>query len=230
MIYSKINKIKDFLKFDNNRVFRKRLISFISNNLTSNHYDYGEGYFYQSLEKINLSGLRNSKKRIEQYNINSLLLNKDILDIGCNSGFLLFQLKENYNKIIGIDHNSVLIDVAKITCKHLSNEKISFVNGNFMKYDFKQKFNIIFSFANHTTFDKGIKDSEEYFDKCFDLLKSNGYLFIESHHPNYEDQKEFNKMIDYIINKHNLIFVSKQLIESKYFYDNGRTFVIVSKK
>lgn len=95
MIYSKINKIKDFLKFDNNRVFRKRLISFISNNLTSNHYDYGEGYFYQSLEKINLSGLRNSKKRIEQYNINSLLLNKDILDIGCNSGFLLFQLKEN---------------------------------------------------------------------------------------------------------------------------------------
>lgn len=99
-----------------------------------------------------------------------------------------------------------------------------------MKYDFKQKFNIIFSFANHTTFDKGIKDSEEYFDKCFDLLKSNGYLFIESHHPNYEDQKEFNKMIDYIINKHNLIFVSKKLIESKYFYDNGRTFVIVSKK
>lgn len=230
MIYSKINKIKDFFKFDIHRAFRTQLINYISKNSTSDLYDYGEGYFYQSLEKINLSGLRNSKKRIEQYDINSLLLNKDILDIGCNSGFLLFQLKENYNKIVGIDHNSSLIDLANMTCEYLKQKQISFVKGNFMKYDFTQKFNVIFSFANHTTFDKGIKNSEEYFDKCFNLLLPKGYLFIESHHPNYENQKEFNKMIDFIIKKHDLVFVKKHLIKSKYFYDDGRTFVVISKK
>lgn len=229
MLYSKINKFKDFFKFDKNRSFRNKLIAYKNAIPPSDLYDYGEGYFYQSLEKINLSGLRSSKNRLENYNIDSLIVNASILDIGCNSGFLLFQLDETYKEIIGIDHNKSLIEMGNMTSEYLSKDKISLIHGDYMKYDFKQKFDIIFSFANHTTYDKGIKDAEKYFKKCSDLLLKDGILVVESHHPNYEDQLEFVKMIESISLSNNLKIKNQFKIKSSNYYDNERTFVIISK-
>ena len=83
---SNINKIKDFIKIDKYKKIRSEIFHIIKNTLDET-YDYGQGYFYQSLEKINLSGLRNSKKRIEQYKILEDIKNKEIIDIGTNSGF-----------------------------------------------------------------------------------------------------------------------------------------------
>ena len=60
-------------------------------------YDYGCGYFYQSCETINLSGLRSSKKEFLNYSINDLIKNKDILDVGTNTGFLLFEFEKILN-------------------------------------------------------------------------------------------------------------------------------------
>ena len=57
---SLVNKYKDFLKFDKYRLLRKEIYLKLKNQIT---YDYGEGYFYQSLDKINLSGLRDTKKK-----------------------------------------------------------------------------------------------------------------------------------------------------------------------
>tara|TARA_B100000886_G_C20400296_1_gene482246 strand:- start:898 stop:1590 length:693 start_codon:yes stop_codon:yes gene_type:complete len=229
MLYSKINKLKDFFKFDKNRSFRNKLIAYKNTIPHSDHYDYGEGYFYQSLEKINLSGLRSSKDRLENYNIDSFIIDANILDIGCNSGFLIFQLNEIYSKIVGIDHNKALIEMGDMTKDYLSKDKISLIHGDFMKYNFKQKFDVIFSFANHTTYDKGIKDAKKYFQKCTDLLQKRGFLVVESHHPNYEDQQDFMKIIESITFSNNFNIEKQFTIKSPNYYDNERTFIILSK-
>ena len=97
-ITSLINKIKDTLIFDKHSSLRKKL-SYILKNNDKKFYDYGEGYFYQSCEKIKVSGLRDTKFRINCLDLINLTENKEILDIGCNSGFFLIDLYNNY-KII----------------------------------------------------------------------------------------------------------------------------------
>ena len=74
---SKLNKFFDSLKFDKFRTFRKKVLDLKNHNLSLNH-DYGNGYFYQSFEKINLSGLRKTKDRVKALNLDSLLYNKNI--------------------------------------------------------------------------------------------------------------------------------------------------------
>ena len=71
-IISKINRYKDYLKFDNHRKIRLEIAN-IKNEL--DQYDYGEGYFYQSLSKINLSGLRNTQIRKDFLNLSKFTKN-----------------------------------------------------------------------------------------------------------------------------------------------------------
>jgi len=93
---SNINKIKDFLNFDEFRKIRITLKSMLSN---QSKLDYGSGYFYQSLSSLNILGLRDSASRIKNYNLEKLTINKSILDIGSNTEFILFEMKNNFKKI-----------------------------------------------------------------------------------------------------------------------------------
>ena len=63
------------------------------------------GYFYQSLSKINLSGLRNSLYWSKILNINKYSRNKYILDIGSGTGNVYDYLK---NKNINFKNYSLL--------------------------------------------------------------------------------------------------------------------------
>lgn len=228
-IISDINKFIDSLKFDKHRSFRKEIYSLLKK-ADKDKYDYGNGYFYQSLEKINLSGLRNSKKRLSEYNLSKLTLNSEILDIGCNSAFLICELEQNFKSYFGIEWNKNLIEIGNKTIKYLNLENIDLINGNFLNYNFNnRKFDVIFSFANHSTYDKGIISPDDYFNKCDNLLIKNGILVIESHHPNYENKITFEEMINKFIKSNSYKQIVKKIIESNNFYDNGRTFVILKK-
>ena len=155
---SKINYYKDFLKFDKHRKIRKTILNKIINpKLKEDKYDYGEGYFYQSLEKINLSGLRNTLKRIEELELSKYTKNKSVLDIGTNSGFVLTQTEQNFSNAIGIDYNKSLIDVANICKEYLELEKLEFICNDFLEHNFNKKFDIILSLANHHTFDQTLQ-------------------------------------------------------------------------
>ncbi len=59
-ILSKINYWKHLLSIDKNKKFRKKLIEIIDIKKKQT-YDYGEGFFYQSIPTINLAGLRDTK-------------------------------------------------------------------------------------------------------------------------------------------------------------------------
>jgi SAM-dependent methyltransferase len=228
-IISDINKFIDSLKFDKHRSFRKEIYGLLKK-ADKDKYDYGNGYFYQSLEKINLSGLRNSKKRLSEYNLSKLTLNSEILDIGCNSAFLICELEQNFKSYFGIEWNNNLIEIGNKTIKYLNLQNIDLIDGNFLNYNFNnRKFGVIFSFANHSTYDKGIISSTDYFNKCDSLLIKNGTLVVESHHPNYENKITFEKMINKLIKSYSYKQIVKKIIKSNNFYDNGRTFIILKK-
>ena len=91
------NKILDNLKFDDKKQIRSLLLK-INSRVDPNFLDYGVGHFYQSSNILNKSGLSDSKYRKEQLNIENFTHDKNLLDIGTNSGFFLLELKNNFNK------------------------------------------------------------------------------------------------------------------------------------
>lgn len=224
---SNINKIKDFLNFDEFRKIRITLKSMLSN---QSKLDYGSGYFYQSLSNLNISGLRDSASRIKNYNLEKLTINKSILDIGSNTGFILFEMKNNFKKATGIEYNTSLVNISNYVKNILKISNINFINNNFVNYNFKdEKYDLILSLANHHTYDEGIKDTDNFFSKISNLLNINGYLILESHHPKIETSEDFNKYLNLLKNNFNFIEISKKKILSKNFYDNGRLLVVLKK-
>ena len=227
---SNINRIKDFIKIDKYKKIRSEIFQIIKGTLDET-YDYGQGYFYQSFERINLSGLRNSKKRIEQYKILEEIKNKEIIDIGSNSGFILFQLDNVFKNATGIEYNPKLIEVALKVKSFLNIKNIFFIKSDFLKHNFNNKsFDFILSLANHSTYDKGIYSTDLYFEKCNQLLKPGGFLFIEGHHPNYEKIQDFEILILNFIKKYNFQIKNENFLKTGYFFDDGRKFYLLKKK
>ncbi len=224
-----LNYFKDLLKYDNHRRFRGKIYNFLKKEKDMS-YDYGCGYFYQSCETINLSGLRSSKKRVLNYSINDLIKNKDILDVGTNTGFLLFEFEKNFKSILGIDYNPKLINMANMVKGYLNEKKLSFISADFQSYNFDKKFDVILSLANHSTFDKGIKSTEEYLSKCDSLLKNGGYFLIEGHHPDYEKVSDFIIMVESFILKYDYDIKKTSVLKTNSFYDDGRKFFLLKKK
>lgn len=225
---SLLNYFKDSINFDKNRRIRKKLLGI--KETKSNKYDYGCGYFYQSSDIIRLSGLRSSKKRVLSYSIKMIIANKDILDIGTNSGFLLFELENNYKSIVGIDYNSNLIELANTLKNYLDLKKIIFLNEDFNKYEFNKKFDVIFSLANHSPYDEGIKSTLSYLSKCNTLLKNGGFFLIEGHHPKHEKISDFCLLIENFIKKYNYDVKTKSKLFTNNFYDDGRQFYLLKKR
>ncbi len=226
---SLINKIKDYLKFDKFYIFRLKLIKKLKDKASKDLYDYGEGYFYQSLKKINLSGLRDTSYRVKELNLSKIIQHKKVLDIGCNSGFVLLETENHYESAIGIDYNLQLIEIANKVKDHLEANKIEFICDDFLTYNFQnKKFDVILSLANHSTFDEGIKDTSLYFQKIENLLEKDGILIFEGHHPQYESVEKFEKIKVFLLEKYNLLEEGKYNVSN--FYDNGRNYLVLKSK
>ena len=223
---SKLNFLIDSCNFDKNRNIRKKIYRMMSADQKT--FDYGNGYFYQSCEKIGISGLRHTKQRSDILNLKEFTEGKTILDIGTNTGFLLFQIDNNFYSCDGIDWNPVLINIANEVKNYLKINNIYFYIGNFLNFDFNKNYDVVLSLANHTTFDGGIKDYKEYFNKIFKILKNDGLLVLESHHQSIEKADKFNKIIEYLLTDYNIL---KKLNYKFFNYaDDNRQVFFLKKK
>ncbi len=230
MKISKIISLFNFIHHKliyNHKSIRNEIYNIIKQN-KNNLYDYGEGFFYQSVPPISLKGLRDTKKRIIKLNLNHYLENSTFLDIGTNIGSIPLSLNNEFIFGIGIDHNETTIKVAQTIQKYLSIKKIEFISGDFLDYEFNKTFDVILSLANHSTFDEGIKNTELYFNKIYSLLNKNGILIIESHNPLYEKSEIYLKIIKNLENYYETIEHGKY--EFGNFYDQNRLFHILKKK
>ena len=136
-IESTINKFFDNLKFDKYRSLRTQIIRRLKQ-YEETKFDYGNGYFYQSLNKIGLSGLRNTEKRIYALNLNEFLRDKIVLDIGSNIGAISLQLNQNFKSFDNVEYNKTLSDIGEIISKFLNYNKINFYNEDFMIRKFEK--------------------------------------------------------------------------------------------
>ena len=223
---SKLNKFLDRITFDEHRNLRLKIINILNDNQT---YDYGNDYLYQSFDNIPLRGLRNTTYRIKNLKLNQFINNKKVLDIGCNTGFLSMSIKPIYKKLVGIDHHQISIKIANLVKDYLGLNKVHFLHDNFNNFLFEDKFDVIFTLANHSTEDKGITDTVSHFKKINQLLNPKGILFIESHHFHIEKPNEFEKKISNFINTFDYEILNKDKYNCSNFYDNKRIFYVLKK-
>ena len=136
-------------------------------------------------------------------------------------------MSENYLEAIGIDYNPKLINIANMIKNYKKKYKTKFICGNFLNYEFNKIFDIIFSFANHSTFDKGINDTELYFAKIKNILSPGGLLLLESHSPLYEKPSDFKNIISHIQEDYSIL--ENGIYYFGNFYDQKRAFYILKK-
>jgi len=98
------------------------------NSWSNNLLEYG--YHSFNIGDIDIVGQRNPKRRIEEFNKHYDFTGKNILDLGCNVGGMLFHIPE-MNKAVGVDFDPLVINAAKNISKILDME-----NTNFIQFDF----------------------------------------------------------------------------------------------
>lgn len=225
---SQLNRYRDYVSLHSNAALldlhykiHEKLLSAIAE---WHSHDYGEGYFYQGLDQINITGLRNTRARIEAMDLHNVLKNMSVLEIGCNSGFISTSLSDTVENLLGFDLNPYLVDIARMVRDHLGYSNIEFLISSFDEFKTRQMFDAVLSFANHTTYD-GNSDIpiKDYFIKCKRLLRPGGIMLFESHPPQLEGAGLKN--VIQIINTEFTI-LEQRVLNYGTFLDRGRTFII----
>ena len=93
------------------------------------------GYHSFDIDDISILGQRNSKCRVEEFSKYFNFKGKNILDLGCNVGGMLFHIPES-NQAIGIDYDSIVINAAKNISKILEMDNMKFIQFNFDTDDY----------------------------------------------------------------------------------------------
>lgn len=126
-------------------------------------------FYVDNYNKIFLDEKRNMRILEEIYKLPG---EKNILDIGCGTGFIVYLLSKNFN-VIGIDKSKYMTDFAKQKYSIDNFKTEDFFNINTMNYN---KFTHIVC-VNRTIYE--FKDKKKFFDICNDLLEFNGFLIID---------------------------------------------------
>lgn len=109
------------------------------------------------------------KEKIDFSNI------KNILDYGCGTGLIAFNLVEENNEVLGLDNSIGMVEEfnKKVKEKNLSNIKAK--KHNILEEDLpKNSFDlIVISMSLHH-----IEDIDMFFKKSFEALKNGGYICI----------------------------------------------------
>ncbi len=96
---------------------------------------------------------------------------KSLLDIGCGSGDLCFEVAKFMNKSVGIDFSSNMIKIAN---KNFKRKNLKFLNEDFLEFQLKEKFEMIS--ANGFIEYISINDIRKFLKISKNLLTKRGYL------------------------------------------------------
>lgn len=153
-------------------------------------YDYGEGYLYQGMAAVGLTGLRDTDARVTVMDLKNRLAGKTVLEIGCNTGFLGLSVAGAAAHVTAFDINPYLIEIGNRVRQHLEIRNADFLATSFEDFTDGTLFDVVLALANHSTYDGKTRNTlADYFQKCARLLKPGGQLIFESHAPAYEGDK-----------------------------------------
>ncbi len=139
--------------------------------------------FYQGYQRIGINGLRNTEKRVANYNLLQYLNATDtVLDIGCNTGYIALEISKNVAQVEGLEINPHLINVANLVKNHLQITNARFVPVSFEEFKGEKQYSVILSLASHETWDNNSTFTfNEYVEKMVKLCAPQGLLIFESH-------------------------------------------------
>lgn len=205
----------------------KKLIEKIIKIQKKGNPDFGGFKFYQGLEEIGIQGIRPTRYRILKYGIHEILKeNYKVLDIGCNSGFLDMAISGLAANVTGIEYDSSLVSIAECVKEYLEIENCVFVNADFNDWykENEERYEVIFSFAIHHWLNL---KPEDYIDRLDKLLKTKGFIFIESHDLTRKEDNEYDDCVEALLEKGYILQKKEEII------DDGvtrRNFAILYKK
>ncbi len=168
------------------------------------------GQRYMDEKKDVLTAKRNKKeiKIIERYIKNK----KTILDIPCGYGRISNILAAKGYNVTGVDINKFFIDIA-INEMKAKNLKVNYFVDDLIKYKTKNKYNIVLNiFTSIGYYESEAKNIQSINHLCR-LVKTGGYLIIETINPIYLLKNFKNKIIKKSENGTETIF--KNFFDSK---------------
>jgi glycine/sarcosine N-methyltransferase len=129
--------------------------------------------YYSEIFPYNPAQLNFVKNRVGELN------EKQILDIGCATGELAFQLAQAGAKVTGIDLNKNLLEQAKTNKIH-ANLTFQFGNMLNLKNDFQQdQFDAVLCFGNTLVHLEDEKQVLQMFSGVFSVLETGGHFLIQ---------------------------------------------------
>lgn len=118
-------------------------------------------------------------KFVYQY-VKQYVVGKDVLDIGCGTGYGCKILAEDANYVLGIDYSEKAIEYCKT---HFDAPNIDFQRNDATELALEKKFDIAVSFQviEH------MRDVEDFIDRMKQSVKVNGLIFITTPNAKKED-------------------------------------------
>ena len=141
---------------------------------------FGKGRLYQSSPSLGLKGIRDTGLRIKKYRLNEILNNKmNVLDIGCNVGFLDIELSPFSNTITGIEYSDSLVEIGQYAVNQLGLDNIHLICDDYNSWQERneEKYDLIFSFAVHGWLNI---DPHTYAKQLCRMLNPKGLIIFES--------------------------------------------------
>lgn len=152
--------------------------------------------------------------------------NKEVLEIGLGTGRIAVNVAPYCKRLTGIDISSKTIQRAKENLKDHSN--IIFINGDFLSYEFKKNFDVIYSSLTMMHFE----NKRQVILKIDSLLKPKGIfcLSIDKNQSEYIDMGN-RKIKIYPDNPNDILDIinfTKMSVKNVFETENG--YIIVSTK
>lgn len=154
------------------------------------HFAYASGYFYQSLDEIRVSGVRPTDRRFDAYGLRELLRSdQEVLDIGANAGFMAILMSRYVKSVDAVEWNPYQVAIGRDVVGYLRITNVKFIEKSFQDLKPANRYDVITSFANHTTVDGGMKEGNlrSYFEHLHAMLRDDGLLAFESHNWDVRD-------------------------------------------
>ena len=177
---------------------------------------------YQSFEKLGFSSGRSTEARIALYRLRDILKkDSEVLDIGCNTGFLDLQIAPYAKSVLGIDYDESLIKIASKTKDYLAIDNVTFRQCNFLSEPPRGAYDVVLLCAVYYFFLSKMTP-EALAAYILQLLKPTGYLVFESSDMKTGDAKRYNAV--------KKLFMSRGLQicwEGAYFSGSNRSFAVL---
>lgn len=139
---------------------------------------YGGTNYYQSYIETGIQGLRKSGERIALYHIYEYLKpTYEVLDIGCNCGFLDLQIAPYVKKITGIEIEQRFVNIANRIKIMEGIENVEFYCDNYWDNKNLGQYDAVFAFAIHTNMIQLGATKEGFCRNIINHLRPDGYLF-----------------------------------------------------